>query len=874
MIDDQLDYNAILTDKRNFIKTNKVLSNPQIILADRLLKEGNWVILTQATSAISVMFADQEPHTKVDIEIEQLLESVDPDVNFYKDNHTTEWDEYGLAALEIYLDNLDWRPTIADGQRYTRQGMIQRVMREREEKSVKLNYKLRLGKSIYGEHTVINERGMTHKVMLWDLDKKTGYANNLDWRTNKLGTTKHIMHVYNYLEQHPKIKKKLKKTYPFIEITLDPLKSYQIHWRYIGKLTEDEQELLNKYFKNDQYLSDEDIPSLIPFLSAAMQSDRIVIRPEVVDKIERYINQSEAQKIAQNQSFDYSLLKLPLFAYQKKGVEFVVPKTGAIIADEMGLGKTAQAIASIVLKKQCYQFSKNLIICPASLKYQWKEEISKFSHLKATVVEGKPDERKRAYLSKDFDVWIINYERVLRDLDALNAARFQYVILDEAQKIKNFNTKTAVKIKQVNREHSLVITGTPLENKIGDIYSILQFVDPYRYAPLWEFSYQYCMFHPKHKDRITAYYNIDLLKKRLSDVLLRREKRQVIKDLPNVVQKNVFVKPTKVQADMHYSFYRGLVQILAKKFKTHFDYQRIMLLLNNMRMVSDSSFLIDKETNHSSKLIELEEILKKRLDLPNNKRKLIIFSEWINMLNLIGELLKKIGLDYVMLTGKVPVNKRGHLIEEFEQNENCRVFLSTESGGAGLNLQMADLLINFELPWNPAKKNQRIGRIDRLGQKSQKLTVFNFITLGTIETKIMSGLVLKQNLFDGVLNQDSKTADGKNDFIRNLQEMLEEMNDHIIEENEMDIWQNESEKETNVLDLVKDESEIGNVNTTESQSSKEKYEELERVLSKGMDFLSGIYEMSSGKKLNAEGNKTISVDRETGEVTMKFKIDF
>jgi len=170
MIDDQLDYKAILTDKRNFIKTNKVLSNPQIILADRLLKEGNWVILTQATSAISVMFADQEPHTKVDIEIEQLLESVDPDVNFYKDNHTTEWDEYGLAALEIYLDNLDWRPTIADGQRYTRQGMIQRVMREREEKSVKLNYKLRLGKSIYGEHTVINERGMTHKVMLWDLD--------------------------------------------------------------------------------------------------------------------------------------------------------------------------------------------------------------------------------------------------------------------------------------------------------------------------------------------------------------------------------------------------------------------------------------------------------------------------------------------------------------------------------------------------------------------------------------------------------------------------------------------------------------------------------------------------------------------------------
>ena len=158
-----------------------------------------------------------------------------------------------------------------------------------------------------------------------------------------------------------------------------------------------------------------------------------------------------------------------------------------------------------------------------------------------------------------------------------------------------------------------------------------------------------------------------------------------------------------------------------------------MLLLNNMRMVCDSTFLIDKETNTSPKLQELKHILVEKLDVPNKESKIIIFSEWVTMLHLIAKMLREMGIGYVMLSGQVAVKNRDKLVKKFAESPACKIFLSSEAGGAGLNLQMADTVINFELPWNPAKKNQRIGRIDRLGQSSKHLTVINLVTKGSFD---------------------------------------------------------------------------------------------------------------------------------------------
>jgi superfamily II DNA/RNA helicase len=237
------------------------------------------------------------------------------------------------------------------------------------------------------------------------------------------------------------------------------------------------------------------------------------------------------------------------------------------------------------------------------------------------------------------------------------------------------------------------------------------------------------------------------------------------------------------QLEIHAGYARGVMMILQQKYISPADLQRLQKLLLLMRMVCDSTYLIDKETNLSPKLTELEDILVNKLNLPNTDRKVLIFSEWRDMLTLIGHRVGRLGLGHVTLTGQVPSGKRGALIDEFTHNPDCRIFLSTEAGGAGLNLQAADTVINFDIPWNPAKKNQRIGRIDRLGQQADSLLVVNLISLNSIESRIADGITLKQDLFDAVLTDKTETdlvdfaKRGKATFFTQMKDLMNALQD-------------------------------------------------------------------------------------------------
>ncbi len=277
---------------------------------------------------------------------------------------------------------------------------------------------------------------------------------------------------------------------------------------------------------------------------------------------------------------------------------------------------------------------------------------------------------------------------------------------------------------------------------------------------------------------------------------------------------------------------------------------------------------MDKESNRSPKLLELKEILLEKFDLKNNKRKIIIFSEWKRMLHIIGKMLSENGLGYVELSGDVPVKNRKKVIEAFENNIDCRIFLSTEAGGAGLNLQMADTVINFELPWNPAKKNQRIGRIDRLGQKNKNLTVINLITRDSIEMKIASGLIIKQNLFESVLSPENNedvvdfSNKGRAQFLKQLEEMMG------------DFTQSETtfEDTTNAGQVLKEVTQGQfNFESDARQEQLKRLEELEIIMNKGLEFLSGMFKMSTGQELFTSDNK-MEVNKETGEVVIRFKL--
>lgn len=858
---------ALLTD----LKKEKTTD---YIKAETLYHHGCCQVLSHSRQVYDVLItSENEEETEVSI-IGQ-----EEEVTYSVKGKAAKWDAAGIAALlqvKEELENTNQQPAL-QGKAYTREGMVKRVLDERREKAEKANYRITFADNIYGEHILVNEKGTKFKITLRDFENETGYINNEDWRTNKLGTTKHIMFAFNKLKGNAKLYKRLDKKYPFVEIYPDPLNEYRITWHYPHELSGDIAALIKKYFGTENFIEEGSVKDFLLFIREAAAFSQIVIRPEVEEKVKRAwdVEMLEAQK--RDAKLDFSLMKVPLFPYQQEGVAFATFRDGAIIADEMGLGKTIQAVATAVMKKQIFGFKRTLIVCPASLKEQWKQEIKKFSNEEAEVVDGLPPQRISLYQNSTAYFLIVNYETVLRDWREINSMETDFVILDEAQKIKNFSTITAQSIKFLTKKHALVITGTPIENRLIDLYSILQFVDPNYLSPLWEFSYQHCYFDQTNKTKITGYYNLQQLNERLKPILIRREKRKVLKDLPNITEITVPITLHEEQQSYHASFAKGIASILRKKFISPYDQQKLMLLMGNMRMVCDSTYLIDKQSYVSPKLKELKDILIEKLDLPNKEGKVIIFSEWVTMLNLIGKMLHECGIGFAQLSGKVAVKNRDKLVKKFETDPHCKVFLSTEAGGSGLNLQVADTVINFELPWNPAKKNQRIGRIDRLGQLSKNLTVINFISRNSIETSIASGLGLKQNLFDGVLTDSNVldtvdfSASGKAQFLQQLESIMEGFAQPEVHPQEE---QQETTAPETLQAMVLEETPadlitIDNANALEEQA--QQHEALEKVMNHGMEFLAGLFKMSTGKDLGVD-NQKIEVDKQTGEVVMRFKL--
>jgi SNF2 family DNA or RNA helicase len=791
------------------------------------------------------------------------------------------WDQYSYSCLLRYEEELK-KPIPKEQneyKRYTREGMSKRVLDERREKAGKAAYRIEWAGNVYGDHILTNEKGTRYTLFLRDFENETGYSDSADAAYNKLGTTKHIMYAFARLKADRVLYDKLDKTFPFIEIFCDPLNDYRISWRYPGEMPPDEKALIQKFFKNKTFIDEARVSSFLNFIESAEAYETIRIRPEVREKVGRRYEDlmlldlrekakqppSSGAKRGKTAAVlpDFSRIKVELFPYQIEGVNFALYRRAAIIADEMGLGKTLEAIATGVLKKQVFGFRKTLVVCPATLKSQWKKEIEKFTHEKALILSGLPADREKQYLLEGYFFFIINYETVLRDSQAINRADFDFLILDEAQKIKNYETKTASAVKRLKAKHTLVITGTPIENRLIDIYSIINTIDPQYLGPLWEFSYQHCLFDAAKPNKINGYYNLQGLNARLADILIRREKRTVLSQLPAVQQKDLPVELSPLQREYHAGYMMGIARIIRKKYLTPYDLQRLNLLLSNARMVCDSSYLVDERTRDSPKLLELEDILFEKLDVKNQLRKVIVFSEWIKMHQLIGELLRKKGVGYAELNGRVPVKNRGDLIKQFEQDPKCKVFLSTEAGGAGLNLQVADILINFELPWNPAKKNQRIGRIDRLGQKSGKLLIYNLISRNSIEQQIAAGLLVKQSLFEGVLSEGSAvnyvdfSTKGRSQFVRQLEALI-------------------NEQEAAVSEIV--EAPIAAIPAGSATApaasglpSAGQAGQLEEVLANGMNFLAGLFKMATGSDINLKDQK-IEIDKATGEVRLSFKM--
>jgi len=444
------------------------------------------------------------------------------------------------------------------------------------------------------------------------------------------------------------------------------------------------------------------------------------------------------------------LLKVSLYPYQAEGALFAVRAGRALIGDEMGLGKTIQAIAAAVILARHFGVTKVLVICPTSLKYQWQSEIKRFSGRESRVIAGGRAQRQKDYALDEF-CKITNYEKLQPDLDLIAAWAPDLVIVDEAQRVKNWNTIAARALKRIDSPYAVVLTGTPLENKLEELISIVQFVDQHRLGPTWKLLHEH-QVKDEH-GRVTGYTGLEKIGQTLAPVMLRRRKSEVLMQLPERTDQNLLVPMTELQMLYHQENADVVAQIVQRwrkmKFLSDKDQRRLTCALQNMRMSCNSTYLLDQESDHGVKADELAALFDDLFVQPEGKA--VVFSQWTRTHDIVIRRLEARGIGYVSFHGGIPSEKRPALVDRFRDDPDCRVFLSTDAGAAGLNLQHASTLVNMDLPWNPALLEQRIGRIHRMGQK-QPVQIVNFIAKGTIEEGMLSVLAFKRSLSAGILD--------------------------------------------------------------------------------------------------------------------------
>ena len=760
------------------------------------------------------------------------------------------------------------------------QALEDRKKRARSEKFTTIR-----GDMFKGDHLVINQRSRQYNVTLHDPEKQLGHCSCPDYLTNGLGTCKHIQFMTGFLKKEPGFKKQLAgEVFPYTDIYWDSLsEGPKLFSQRLDLEMKDLKPVLKKYFNGKGEFIATDIAMIMGLMAKLHGDKRVRIRQNLLKRVDHRLQILQQKKLL-GQPIPKADLSTRLYPYQKEGVKFGVLKPGVLIGDEMGLGKTLQAISLGILKKEIFGFSKILVVTLASLKEQWKREIEKFSNENATIIEGSPFQRKALYQGDTHLFKITNYEAVLRDITIISGFNPDIIILDEAQRIKNFSTKTAEAVKRLPKKHGIVLTGTPLENKLEDVYSIVQFLEPYMLTPLWKFASDYFMIPRKKNTNIAGYKNLDILKDKLKPILIRRKKEEVLKDLPKEVVNNYYIDLTDEQQEIHAGYAKSLMPLLNKKFLTPMDMRRIQILLLRMRMVCDSTYLIDRDTHISPKLMELANIIDEMVI--QNQRKMVIFSEWTTMTFLIARHLSDMNIPFIELSGKVPVKKRQALIDEFTNNPDCRVFLSTDAGGTGLNLQAADCVVNFELPWNPAKMNQRIGRVSRIGQESHCINVINLIAKQSIEERILAGIQLKMDLFKGVFEEGPDrvefSREKRNEMLNRLREMMgEEPEPMPFEAAEPEDIPEDTPFFLNPEVLNRDEEENKKAEgrsydtpADENILASQPPEKIEKVLNSGMEFIAGLMEMATGQKMEKSGDqeKMIEINNKTGEVTMKFKL--
>ena len=746
-------------------------------------------------------------------------------------------------------------------------------------------------KNLPGEYEVRNPQSkQTYKVVYRGEGSMWNYCSCLDFKTSRLGTCKHIESVKLWIDEN--WRRKVHKEPPaYTSVYLSYTEGRQVRIRVGSNHREEFMQLAAHYFDAEGVM----FPYAFDDYDKLM-AEAVAIDPSFrfyQDAIDYILEQRERKFRSQlirkytDQRLD-QLLTVTLYPYQKEGIRFAFERGRTIIADEMGLGKTIQAIGTAELLRREGLAEQILIVCPTSLKYQWQREIERFSkdkdhspeHPLTLVIEGNPLKRKEQYAS-DVPYKIVSYNCMSNDVKMWGSLQTEVLIMDEVQRLKNWKTQISMAARKIRSDYAVILSGTPLENKLEELYSVMEFADNFCLGPYWQFRADSIVTDDGGK--VIGYQNLNKVGDMARERLIRRTKKQVAIQMPKRTDQNIFVPMTKEQMDIHEEFKMSVANLVYKWRKLHFlpekDRQRLLQFLSMMRMVCDSTYILDQKSRYDTKVTETMSILQQVFD--NGDEKVVIFSQWERMTRLIAYELDKLGVRYEYLHGGVPSKARRDLINNFTDNPDSRVFLSTDAGSTGLNLQAGSIMINLDLPWNPAVLEQRIARIYRLGQE-RNVQVINLVSRGTIEESMLGKLRFKTAMFEGVLDngEDTIFLGNESKFTAMMDTLGEALDDEKTEEKvtvqtSTDDVSDEPEP-VKEPEPVQEEESVQEEPVKENDSVKVKPESLnppKELVAQGISFLSGLAATLKSPEATAQLVETlVETDAETGKTSLRIPV--
>lgn len=452
--------------------------------------------------------------------------------------------------------------------------------------------------------------------------------------------------------------------------------------------------------------------------------------------VKKFGKQNKDIKVPEN-------LKATLRDYQIEGFEFFNTLAnynfGGILADEMGLGKTVQTLAFLLFKKG----KRSIVITPTSLIFNWKNEFEKFTpDIKLGIAYGNKITREKILENiNEYDVILTSYGTYKNDIDKYDNLKFDFCIIDEAQNIKNPDSIITNAIKKINAEVKFALTGTPVENNLMELWSIFDFVMP---------GYLYSK-HKFEKIFANSDKNSSQLKNLIKPFMLRRTKKEVMDELPDKIEQKFYVELEKE----HKRAYKSFVNLIKRRIlENNEDNITVFSYLTKLRQLSIAPEIIVKNyKGKNSKLEILMNIIKS-----NKTRKILVFSQFTKVLDLIGNRLNEENISYSYIDGKIDAKKRLELVEEFNNTDKNKVFLiSLKAGGTGLNLTSASMIIHFDPWWNPAVEDQASDRAHRIGQKNV-VDVIKLISKDTVEEKVIEMQEIKKDLIDDIINSNLESS--------------------------------------------------------------------------------------------------------------------